>query len=119
MTYQLTGGSCDVNPPVDIVWAQGVADANGTALMTGTSRTLPKADHYTLALGTSPEPSSGGPGPGIEGDFVLGQASRYAGVTRRHQPTSCGQKAPPTHREPLSLPATSARCRKEISTSDD
>lgn|GEM_PF-6813542 len=77
VTYQLTGGDCDVDPPLDIVWAQGVADANGTALMTGQSRTLPKEDHYTLALGASPEPSGGGPGPGIEGVFVLGQASRY------------------------------------------
>jgi hypothetical protein len=79
VNYQFTGGDCEVDPQLDIVWAQGVADANGTAFMTGQSRTLPKADNYTLALGASPEPSSGTPGSGIEGVFVLGQASRYSG----------------------------------------
>lgn len=77
--YQFTGGDCDVSSQLDIVWAESVADANGTAFMTGQSRTLPKDDDYTLAVGASPGPTSGRPGPGIEGVFVLGQASRYAG----------------------------------------
>lgn len=77
--YQFTGGDCEADSQLDVVWAQGVADANGTAFVTGEARTLPKADNYTLAFGASPPVPGAGLGPGIEGDFVLGQASRYAG----------------------------------------
>jgi hypothetical protein len=77
-TYRLTGGDCDVNSSTDTVWAQGVADATGTAFLTGPDWTLPKADHYTLALKAAPSATSAiRPEPGIEGVFVLGQASRY------------------------------------------
>lgn len=78
VTYSLSGGDCDTNSSV--VWAQGAADATGTAFLTGHDWTLPKADQYTLELDASPPPTPPArPGPGIEGDFVLGQASRYNG----------------------------------------
>jgi hypothetical protein len=76
-TYRLGGGDCDTNSSV--VWAQGVADATGTAFLTGQAWTLPKADQYSLALDASPSPASPPRGGGIEGEFVLGQASRYNG----------------------------------------
>ena len=79
VTYQFTGGDCDVNSLLGTVWAQGVADANGTAFMAGEDRTLPKADNYTLEVDAPSAGSAAAPGPGIEGVFVLGQASRYAG----------------------------------------
>jgi hypothetical protein len=77
-TYRLNGGDCDTNSSV--VWAQGVADATGTAFLTGQDWTLPKADQYTLELDASLSATPlARPGPGIEGEFVLGQASRYNG----------------------------------------
>jgi len=77
-TYRLNGGDCETNSSV--VWAQGVADATGTAFLTGQDWALPKADQYTLELDASPSATSPArPGPGIEGEFMLGQASRYNG----------------------------------------
>ena len=78
-TYSLNGGDCDTNSSV--VWAKGVADATGTAFLTGQEWTLPKADQYTLELDASPSTTSSlAPrGGGMEGEFVLGQASRYNG----------------------------------------
>jgi hypothetical protein len=76
-TYRLNGGDCDTNSTV--VWAQGVADATGTAFLTGPDWVLPKADQYTLELDASLSATSPARIGGIEGEFVLGQASRYLG----------------------------------------
>jgi hypothetical protein len=75
-TYRLDGGNCT---NANLVWAQGIADATGTALLKGKDWTLPEADPYFLELGASPAASPFPIEPGIEGDFVLGQASQYVG----------------------------------------
>lgn len=76
-TYRLSGGDCETNS--SMVWAQGVADATGTAFLTGHDWALPKSDQYTLELDASPSATSPARLGGIEGEFVLGQASRYLG----------------------------------------
>jgi hypothetical protein len=76
-TYRLDGGDCQTN--ASVVWAQGVADATGTALLTGKDWTLPKANPYYLGLDASPPAASTVQSElgGIEGNLVLGQASQY------------------------------------------
>ena len=79
--YRLVGGDCETSSPHDVIWAQGAADATGAAFLDGGTRTLPKGDQYFLTL--DPWPSDGSAPqrltPGIEGDFVLGQANTFVG----------------------------------------
>ncbi len=79
--YRLIGGDCQTSSPHDLTWAQGTADATGAAFLDGVTRTLPKGDQYFLTLnpwpadGSSPQRLT----PGMEGDFVLGQANTFVG----------------------------------------
>ena len=79
--YRLTGGTCASNTTQHNVWADGVADAAGTAYLTGREWTLPKDDQYFLTL--EPWPADGTSSarlqPGIEGVFLLGQAVPFVG----------------------------------------
>jgi hypothetical protein len=76
--YRLTGGDCESATAQTYVWADGAADATGTALLSGHVWTLPKADDYYLVLATGSDGvASGRPEPGMEGVFVLGQASPF------------------------------------------
>jgi len=70
--YSLAGGDCDLNE-ADKVWAQGVADTTGTALLTGPTWTLPKADQYYLFFDSVPAGGTTPPveGAGLEGVFLL------------------------------------------------
>ena len=54
------------------MWAEGVADASGTAFLTGPDWTLPKSDQYYLLLETRrPGATTSVFGPGVEGVFLL------------------------------------------------
>jgi hypothetical protein len=79
--YRLVGGDCQLTAPPNIVWAQGTADTNGGAFLSGNTWTLPKDDQYFLTL--DPWPPDGSPAqrltPGMEGEFVLGQANSFVG----------------------------------------
>jgi hypothetical protein len=76
--YRLTGGDCESATAQTYVWADGAADATGTALLSGHVWTLPKADDYYLVLETGPtSTASRAPEPGMEGVFVLGQAAPF------------------------------------------
>lgn len=69
--YRLAGGDCELNEP-DKVWAEGVADATGTAFLTGPDWTLPKVDQYYMLLETRrPGATASVFGPGLEGVFLL------------------------------------------------
>lgn len=82
--YRLTGGVCDPRTPADLVWAQGTADPTGIAYLSGATRTLPKGDPYFLILDPW-RPAGADPRliPGLEGDFVLGQAEPFVGNVNR------------------------------------
>jgi hypothetical protein len=79
--YRLVGGDCQLTAPPNTVWAQATADATGAAFLSGATWTLPKGDQYFLTL--DPWPPDGSPAqrltPGMEGEFVLGQANSFVG----------------------------------------
>jgi hypothetical protein len=83
--YRLVGGTCDPTSPTDVVWAEGTADASGTAYLSGGARTLPKGDQYFMTIDPW-QPAPGGNArliPGLEGDFVLGEADPFVGHVNR------------------------------------
>jgi hypothetical protein len=83
--YRLVGGDCQLTTPPHTVWAQATADATGAAFLSGATWALPKGDQYFLTL--DPWPSDGSAPqrltPGMEGEFVLGQASPFVGHVDR------------------------------------
>ncbi len=82
--YRLIGGDCEPTSPPDVVWAEGTADASGTAYLIGVVRTLPKGDQYFMTIDPwHPTASAARLIPSLEGDFVLGEAEAFVGhVTR-------------------------------------
>jgi len=77
-TYRLSGGDCD-NGQLNPLWAEGVADARGTAFLTGQPLTLPKTDNFTMELTAGQAHDVRTSPPGMNGLFVLGQAAPYFG----------------------------------------
>lgn len=83
--YRLIGGDCDPTSPDDVVWAEGTADASGTAYLSGDARTLPKVDQYFMTIDPWQPPAGGDRRlvPGLEGLFVLGGADPFVGHVNR------------------------------------
>jgi len=79
--YRLTGGDCDRDAG-DKVWAEGLADTTGTALLTGPTWTLPKADQYFLFIETLP---TGATTPAVTG-AGLGGVFLLSGLLNPRQP---------------------------------
>jgi hypothetical protein len=82
---RLVGGDCATPNSPTVVWAQGIADATGTAYLSGVPATLASGDQYFLTV--DPWPIGGGPSqrliPGLERVFVLGQALPFVGHVNR------------------------------------
>jgi hypothetical protein len=91
--YRLTGGVCDTSTAPDVVWAQGIADPTGIAYLSGDVRVLPKGDQYFLTLDPWNPGGAADPRliPGLEGDFVLGQADSFVGHVNRVQGVGGGE----------------------------
>ena len=71
--YDLIGNDCsDVSPLPDKVWATGLADADGTADLTGYAWTGAVADRYWMTLDPAPDHP-----PGLHGRFARGQAAPF------------------------------------------
>lgn len=83
--YRLIGGDCDPTSAGDVVWAEGSGDASGTAYLSGAARILPKADQYFMTIDPWQPPTGADPRlvPGLEGEFVLGEADPFVGHVNR------------------------------------
>jgi len=83
--YRLIGGDCDPTSPADVVWAEGTADASGTAYLSGDARVLPKSDQYFMTIDPWQPAPAADPRlvPGLEGEFVLGGADPFVGHVNR------------------------------------
>ena len=73
--YDLIGNDCSTAAArPDLLWAQGLTAANGTADLVGYAWTGAVADRYWLVL----DPSPAAHPPGLDGQFAMGQATTFA-----------------------------------------
>lgn len=67
--YELIGGDC-AGSAADWAWAAGLADARGSAVLTGQVRTVSLQDEYSLILGGAGLQQNR-PGPAVHGYFGI------------------------------------------------